>query len=209
MLRSRALIILLLVIIIVCGLVFVIHFISKSRPNSDTASVENVDKNTSEVDSVDKLYKDLVKKLKQSGKTVSTMESCTGGSIANSITNAEGASSVFQFGAVTYSNEYKIKMGVDPEIIEKYTVYSMETAKEMSLKISSYTGSDFGIGVTGKLNRVDTKNPYGEDNKVYISVYDRFSNQFYTEEAEAIYISRDENKRYIAERAVGILNEII
>lgn len=46
------------------------------------------------------------------------MESCTGGGVANAITNIEGSSRVFMFGAVTYSNEYKIKMGVNRNIIE-------------------------------------------------------------------------------------------
>ena len=95
------------------------------------------------------------------------MESCTGGGIANAITNIEGSSEVFKFGAVTYSNEYKIKMGVSSNIIDKYTVYSAETSNEMSKNISNYTNSNYGIGVTGKLNRVDKFNLYGEDNIVY------------------------------------------
>ena len=79
-------------------------------------------------------YKEIVEILNNNNKTVSTMESCTGGMVANTITNVEGASLVFRFGAVTYSNEYKIKMGVDKSVIDNYSVYSMETAKEMSKK---------------------------------------------------------------------------
>lgn len=41
------------------------------------------------------------------------MESCTGGALVNAITNIPGASEVLKFSAVTYSNEYKIKLGVD------------------------------------------------------------------------------------------------
>ena len=52
---------------------------------------------------------EIIKKLTELSKTIATMESCTGGAVANSITNIEGASLVFKFGAVTYSNEYKIK----------------------------------------------------------------------------------------------------
>ena len=67
--------------------------------------------------------KEVIEYLKNSDFTISTMESCTGGYIASSITNISGSSLVFKFGAVTYSNEYKIKMGVDEGIINKYSVY--------------------------------------------------------------------------------------
>ena len=71
---------------------------------------------------------EVVNLLKEQGKTISTMESCTGGSLVNSITNISGASDVIKFSAVTYSNEFKIKMGVDECVIDKYSVYSIETA---------------------------------------------------------------------------------
>ena len=83
------------------------------------------------------------------------MESCTGGFIASSITDVEGSSEILKFSAVTYSNEYKIKMGVKKETIDEYSVYSIEVAKEMSKQISDFAGSNYGIGITGKLNRQD------------------------------------------------------
>lgn len=97
--------------------------------------------------------KEVVDILISNNNTISTMESCTGGGVSNAITNIEGSSSIFKFGAVTYSNEYKIKMGVNSDIIDEYSVYSMETANEMSKKISDFTISDYGIGITGKINR--------------------------------------------------------
>ena len=112
----------------------------------------------------------LIKKLAEAGKTISVMESCTGGGIANAITNVSGASEVFSFGAVTYSNEYKLRFGVSKEVLDKYTVYSAETACEMSLRIREYTGSDYGVGVTGRLNRQDPANPAGELGQVFLSV---------------------------------------
>ena len=84
-------------------------------------------------------FSNIVKLLIKNNKTISIMESCTGGGVANTITNIEGSSEVFKFGAVTYSNEYKIKMGVSSNIIDKYTVYSTETSNEMSKNISNYT----------------------------------------------------------------------
>ena len=78
---------------------------------------------------------EVVKRLIDKNKTISTMESCTGGGVANAITNVEGASEVLKFNAVTYSNEFKIKMGVSSSVIDKYSVYSAETAMEMSKNI--------------------------------------------------------------------------
>ena len=75
--------------------------------------------------------KEIVEKLIKLNKTISTMESCTGGSLAGSITNIPGASEIFKYGAVTYSNEFKIKMGVNKDVIDKYSVYSENTANEM------------------------------------------------------------------------------
>ena len=141
--------------------------------------------------------KEIIEILTERGETISTMESCMGGGIANAITNIEGASEVFKFCAVTYANEFKIKMGVPKETIDKYTVYSMEVANEMSEKIAAYAHSDYGIGVTGKLNRVDRFNPYGEDNIVYISIYDKKEKEFYNATVEATEKSRKENKELV------------
>ena len=53
-----------------------------------------------------------IKKLIELKKTISTMESCSGGALANAITNIPDSSKIFSFGAVTYSNEYKIKRSI-------------------------------------------------------------------------------------------------
>ena len=141
--------------------------------------------------------KEIVNLLKKTNKTISTMESCTGGSIVNEITNIEGASDILKFSAITYSNEYKIKMGVSKDIIDKYSVYSIETANEMSKAISNYTNSDYGIGITGKLNRIDKNNPFGEDNIVYISIYIKETNEYITKKVQVENLSRKANKELI------------
>ena len=63
--------------------------------------------------------KEIVEILKTKKQTISTMESCTGGAIVNEITNIEGASNVIKYSAITYSNEFKIKMGISKEVIEE------------------------------------------------------------------------------------------
>ena len=137
----------------------------------------------------------VVKRLIELGKTISTMESCTGGGVANAITNVEGSSDVLKFSAVTYSNEFKIKMGVSGEVIDKYSVYSMETANEMSKNISLFTNSNYGVGITGKINRTDKNNLYGEDNIIYISIYDRDNDKYYNKEIKAIDDVRISSKK--------------
>ena len=153
--------------------------------------------------------REIIKILTEKNKTISTMESCTGGGVANAITNIEGASEVLKFSAVTYSNEYKIKMGVDESIIDKYSVYSIKTAEEMSKNISAFANSNYGVGITGKLNRVDKNNLYGQDNIVYISIYDKDNNKFYNGSIEVTKQSRKENKELVIELIINMLMNII
>ena len=153
--------------------------------------------------------KDLVLKLIDREKTISSMESCTGGGFANEITNIEGASDILKFSAVTYSNEYKIKMGVSKELIDKYSVYSFEVADSMAFNISEFTNSDFGVGITGKLNRVDKNNPYGEDNVVFVSVFDRENKRYYHRLVEAVRDSRCNNKELVIENVCDIFEELL
>ena len=150
----------------------------------------------------------IVKNLIIRQKTVATMESCTGGFVASEITNIEGASEVLRYSAVTYSNEYKIKMGVDPKIIDKYSVYSKETARDMSKKISEFAHSDYGLGVTGKLNRPDENNRHGADNLVYVSLYDKEHEKYYEGEMEVTKDTRVKNKRMVLDKVIELFNEL-
>ena len=154
-------------------------------------------------------FKEIVKRLTLNNKTISTMESCTGGGLVNAITNIEGASEVLKYSAITYSNQYKIKMGVDANVIDKYSVYSMETAKEMSKKISDFTNSDYGVGITGKLNRKDAHNLYGSDNLVYISVYDKENDKYHTYSIQVSKENRKENKEEVISFIGSILLRVI
>lgn len=153
--------------------------------------------------------KEIIEILTKNNKTVSTMESCTGGGVVNAITNIEGASEVLKFSAITYSNEFKIKMGVDSNIIDKYSVYSIETAMEMSKNISKFSNSNYGIGITGKLNRVDKNNLFGQDNVVFISIYDKDNDRFYNFNKTVSASSREENKQIIIDLIVSKFKNII
>ena len=77
-------------------------------------------------------YRRLTKLLIEKKLTITTMESATSGQIAYLITDTEGSSAVLKGAFVTYCNEAKIMQGVPAEIIDKYTVYSTQTAEAMA-----------------------------------------------------------------------------
>lgn len=155
------------------------------------------------------MMQELVDKLLENRQEIATMESCTGGALASEITSVEGASEILKFSAVTYSNEYKIKMGVSEEVIDKYSVYSRETAREMSRSISSFANSDIGVGITGKLNCADSNNPYGKDNIVHISIYFKNKDSYYDYEIKVIKESRMANKELVVASVIAKLLELL
>ena len=89
-------------------------------------------------------------KLINSKLTISTVESCTGGLLAGRLINYPGISEVFMEGAVTYSNEAKIKrLGVSPDIINANGAVSREVAAAMAVGIAKVSGTNIGISTTG------------------------------------------------------------
>ncbi len=82
--------------------------------------------------------------------TLSIAESCTGGLIANRITNTSGSSKYFDRGIVTYSNKSKIaELGVDKGLIKKYGAVSRHVAIAMAKGMLKKSGSDIVMAVTG------------------------------------------------------------
>lgn len=153
----------------------------------------------------DKL-KETIEEMKKQHHTLSTMESCTGGGVSSVITNIEGASEVFHYGAVTYTNEYKCKMGVDPRIIEKFGVYSTETSKAMAKAICQMTGSDIGIGVSGNLNLTDPIENKG--GVIYFSIYQLVEKKFYSKVVTINKPQREESKKAIINVIIDTLHNI-
>jgi nicotinamide-nucleotide amidase len=153
----------------------------------------------------DKL-KEVIEKMTLEHHTLSTMESCTGGGVSSAITNIPGASEVLHFSAVTYSNEYKIKMGVDPRIINKFGVYSLETSKAMAKAICLLTGSDIGIGISGNLNLTDQVENKG--GIVYFSVYQFVEKKFYSKVLTINNHQREESKKAIINVIIDTLYNI-
>ena len=92
----------------------------------------------------------VVEKLTALGKTIATAESCTGGFIANQLTNVSGSSKVFLAGFVTYANEAKTAaLGVDAALIEKHGAVSEPVAQRMAEGALKNTGANFALATTG------------------------------------------------------------
>ena len=96
------------------------------------------------------LEQTVVALLTEKKKTLALAESCTGGLIANRITNVSGASAVFMAGLVTYSNEAKERLlGVNRATLEEFGAVSEQTAREMAEAARTRNKTDFAIAITG------------------------------------------------------------
>jgi nicotinamide-nucleotide amidase len=88
--------------------------------------------------------------LRESGKTLAVAESCTGGLIGMRLTDVPGSSAYFLEGAITYSNEAKIRtLNVPEKTIAEHGAVSSETAEAMASGIKDRANADYGISVTG------------------------------------------------------------
>lgn len=81
--------------------------------------------------------------------TLAVMESCTGGLLANTLTDVPGASEYFVAGYVAYSTQQKIDLGVEGDVIEEFGVVSQETARAMAEAARRRAYADYGVGITG------------------------------------------------------------
>lgn len=92
----------------------------------------------------------LGKLLASKEKTISTAESCTGGTIASLITSVPGSSAYFEGSVVSYSNRIKEEvLKVKKDTLEKFGAVSEETVKEMLAGLLTTLGTDYGIAVSG------------------------------------------------------------
>jgi nicotinamide-nucleotide amidase len=88
--------------------------------------------------------------LTENRATIAVAESCTGGMLAERLTNVPGSSSYFLGGVVCYSNELKSSLvGVPADIIDSKGAVSSETALALADGIRKRTGATLGIGITG------------------------------------------------------------
>ena len=120
---------------------------------------------------IDTTAESVVKYMLQSGRTLCTAESCTGGMVSEMITSVPGASKMFLGGVCSYTEQIKQKLlGVKKQTLDEFTVYSEQTASEMSKGALELFGADVAVGITG------IAGPGSENGKpagtVYVSVRD-------------------------------------
>jgi nicotinamide-nucleotide amidase len=88
--------------------------------------------------------------LLERSATIGLAESCTGGLLANWLTNVAGSSAYFLFSGVTYSNQAKIDvLGVRPETLERHGAVHEKTAREMAQGVRRAAGATYGLSTSG------------------------------------------------------------
>ena len=126
--------------------------------------------NEKDTENIRTCYTELTKKLIEKNLTITTMESCTAGQIISLITDTEGSSAVVKGAFVTYCNNAKILNGVPKEIIDKYGVYSPQTAEKMAESCRNFYNADISVGVTGTLGNIDPNNNDSIVGEVYFAI---------------------------------------
>lgn len=96
------------------------------------------------------LEESIVRLLRESNRTVTFVESCTGGLLSATLLDAPGASGVYRQGYITYCDEAKHSMvGVKIATLEKYTAVSAKTAEEMAFGGAGAAKAQACVSVTG------------------------------------------------------------
>ncbi len=143
--------------------------------------------------------------LSERSLTLALAESCTGGMIANLLTDIPGASMFFVAGVITYSVKAKmIFLDLPESIIKEYGVVSSEAALRMADGARVRAGTDIGLATTGNLgpDRLEDK-PAG---LVYVAVSFRGEHRFRELRLRG---SRMENKESASSEALRLLKEAI
>lgn len=98
----------------------------------------------------DTLEQVLVREFTLRSLTLGLAESCTGGHIANRVTDIPGASAVLKAGVVSYSNASKASiLGVDEQLLAVHGAVSEPVARAMAEGVRRVTGADYGLSITG------------------------------------------------------------
>lgn len=152
-------------------------------------------------------FEELVGKLlTEKNMTLATAESCTGGLVANLITNVPGSSKYFKRGFVTYSNISKTEeLGVSSDIIEKFGAVSEEVAYEMAKGTLNISKTDIAVATTGIAGPTggSEEKPVG---LVYIGV--AYGNKVIVEK-HIFKGDRLQNKRSFATAALASLYKVL
>lgn len=136
----------------------------------------------------------IVDKIKEIEKTISIIDCSMGGCFINEITNVVYGRDILKFSVVTYSYEILDKIGIDSEIIEE----DITSVKEISKKISDFSNSNYGIGISLMF-----------DGLIYVSVYDRDNDKYYTLSIDINNENIEDSKRIVVNSITLLLLTII
>lgn len=146
----------------------------------------------------------VIHRLTETGKTVSTAESCTGGLLGKLLTDVPGASAVYLGGIISYA--YSVKealLGVDHGVLETQGAVCETVARQMAEGVRTRLNADFSLSVTGNAGPgTDEKNPHlGE---IYVACANAQSCR-----CEVLHLtgSREENRRAACQAALHLLLE--
>jgi len=114
----------------------------------------------------------IISLLRQRNLKIATMESCTGGAIANVLTDISGSTQVFHSGLIAYDEDVKRMFGVPIKSMVYGGVYSKRVAWEMARAVMNKTGVDIAVATTGTMDTMD-KRPFHTDTQpgtVYLAI---------------------------------------
>lgn len=96
------------------------------------------------------LAQDVIKAATAKKMRIAVAESCTGGLLAACLTEVSGASSAFEGGAITYSNDAKMTfLNVSSQTLARFGAVSLECAQEMAKGVLDAAGADIAVAITG------------------------------------------------------------
>jgi nicotinamide-nucleotide amidase len=130
-------------------------------------------------------------KLKDQGKTITLVESCTGGYISNLLTNISGSSDVYKGGWNVYTDDFKLtQLNINEDVLKTHTSVSENCVKELLNNSLEKTNADLGIAVVGYLEKYKDHKPhafiaYGKSEDIKIKRIDLFYPRVKSKEAIA------------------------
>ncbi|WP_299815640.1 CinA family protein [uncultured Jannaschia sp.] len=144
----------------------------------------------------------LLQTCRERGLTIATAESCTGGMVAASLTDPPGASDVFLWGAVTYSNAAKrSQLGVAQVSLVEHGAVSERVAREMAAGAQGRSGASLAVAITGIAGPGGSE--FKPEGRVCFAVAD--ANGVRAETVEFGALGRDAVRRAARDHAIALL----
>lgn len=151
----------------------------------------------------------IIKKLIDTHTTVSTMESCTSGMIASTITDTEGASAIFPGGYVTYLNETKISSAWRKKSSESMVCTQKNVPKRWQRTVQEKMHTDIAIGITGTTGNIDPNNADSMQGVVYFCIRVKDKENTFEVHAEVAGMNRHEIKQMYTDMVFEKLQTLV